>query len=510
MTSNAAPTAPSDRQEEQSFAQHLHLLRKRPSQDELLETTTSPIFTMPVLKITEKSLSQGAPEPFPQYGLLGGLVDVLQNKEQSILRNELHNDQDPRIFFNVAAPSSTFICGSQGSGKSHTLSCLLENCLSRSDAGPLPKPLTGIVFHYDTFISDDGGSPCEAAFLSSNPQIQRTYQRLNVQVEPLQINDFDLNTKRMIEIMAIDNSETVPLYVHTLYRILREMRVVQQEAGGKFSYREFKRQVMDSGLSPAQLGPLNQRLDTLESFMPRAQVDRTPANTKKKTQKGKHSITKSGWDSKPGWLTIVDLSCPCVTPESACSLFNVCLSLFIEQSMAAGRVIALDEAHKYMGDSAEALTLTNTLLSIIRLQRHLGARIIISTQEPTISPTLLDLCSITIAHRFTSPKWLRSLKGHLAAVATNEPQLESGAECDDADENEHRGSYSKGRAAERIFGEIVRLRVGEALLFAPTAIVGLNFVSDSTTATKTLGTDFIKIRVRNRLTTDGGKSVMAI
>lgn len=171
-TCDTATTTSRDREEAHCLAKHMHLLRKRRSQHELLEVTTTPIFTMPVLKYSEKLLSQGAPEAFPQYGLLGGLVDVLQNKERSILESDLHNSQDPRIFFNVATPSSTFICGSQGSGKSHTLSCLLENCLSRSDAGQLPKPVTGIVFHYDTFISDDGGSPCEAAFLSSNQQIQ--------------------------------------------------------------------------------------------------------------------------------------------------------------------------------------------------------------------------------------------------------------------------------------------------------------------------------------------------
>src|SRR5450432_131959 len=70
-----------------------------------------------------------------------------------------------------------------------------------------------------------------------------------------------------------------------------------------------------------------------------------------------------------------------------------------------------------MNASAEANTLTGTLLSTIRLQRHLGARIVISTQEPTISPALLDLSSVTIVHRFTSPYWLRSLRQHLAAAA---------------------------------------------------------------------------------------------
>lgn len=157
-----------NREEDLILSQHMSLLRKPPSQHALPEMTTTPIFVMPVLRYAETLLSPGQPESFPQYGLLGGLTEVLKVQEES---GEFGNP-DPRIFFNVAPPSSTFICGSQGSGKSHTLSCLLENCLSRSKAGKLPNALTGLVFHYDTFISDYGGSPCEAAFLASDPQIK--------------------------------------------------------------------------------------------------------------------------------------------------------------------------------------------------------------------------------------------------------------------------------------------------------------------------------------------------
>ena len=157
-----------DKEEVQLLGQHLTLLRKLPSQYTLPEITTTPIFVMPMLRYAETLLSPGDPKPFPQYGLLGGLSEVLKAKEES---GEFPSP-DPRILFNVATPSSTFICGSQGSGKSHTLSCLLENCLSSSIAGRLPNPLTGLVFHYDTFISDHGGSSCEAAFLASDPEIK--------------------------------------------------------------------------------------------------------------------------------------------------------------------------------------------------------------------------------------------------------------------------------------------------------------------------------------------------
>jgi hypothetical protein len=150
--------------------------------------------------------------------------------------------------------------------------------------------------------------------------------------------------------MAVKTDEAIPLYVHTIYRILREMRIRQQALGGSFDYCEFKRELMDSGLSPTQLGPLNQRLDTLESFMPSPnERSRSKGKTPRKV--------RDDWGPKPGCITIVDLSCPCITPESACALFNICLSLFVEQSMDAGRVIALDEAHKVGGETSLTLTI---------------------------------------------------------------------------------------------------------------------------------------------------------
>lgn len=104
------------------------------------------------------------------------------------------------------------------------------------------------------------------------------------------------------------NSEAVPLYIHTIYRILREMRIVQQLMGSKFNYRDFKRQMMNSGLSPTQLGPLHQRLDTLESFMPKVQVY--------SGKKGKGKVMASGideddWASKVCTVTRLDTISNC-------------------------------------------------------------------------------------------------------------------------------------------------------------------------------------------------------
>jgi hypothetical protein len=149
----------------------------------------------------------------------------------------------------------------------------------------------------------------------------------------------------MFDLMVVDQEGgKMPLYLHAISRILREMRLKQQQSNTGFNYREFKRQVDLCDMTPHQLLPLNQRLDTLESFMPRSQTSSKPLS--QSNVGGGNEFFGSNWSIKAGTLTIVDLSCPCVTADGACALFNMCLSLFLEQHTTVGRVIGLDEAHK--------------------------------------------------------------------------------------------------------------------------------------------------------------------
>lgn len=104
-------------------------------------------------------------------------------------------------------------------------------------------------------------------------------------------------------------------------------------------FAEFKKQILSQQFSKEQMGPLNQRLLLLDDFLNRYKR----VNLNKTTQK----ILNRVWDFEPGTLTIVDLSCPFVSPADACSLFTVALSIFLEtRGTGESRIIALDEAHK--------------------------------------------------------------------------------------------------------------------------------------------------------------------
>jgi hypothetical protein len=118
--------------------------------------------------------------------------------------------------------------------------------------------------------------------------------------------------------------------------------------------------------------------------------------------------------------------------------------------------------------------------------------VVIATQEPTLSTSLIDLCNVTIVHRFLSPAWFQTLKDHLAGARL-------------ADKN--------SAAVGDIFRTIVGLQTGEALMFSPTALLRIGPWDPTTPFTKrpllTLKDSYVKVRIRKRITADGGRSIMA-
>ena len=145
------------------------------------------------------------------------------------------------------------------------------------------------------------------------------------------------------------------------------------------------------------------------------------------------------------------------------------------------------------------MAFTEELLQVIRQQRHLGTRVVIATQEPTISPRLLELCNFTIVHRFQSPEWFKTLQSYLAGA--------SAPLDDDSGDTVQKSVKSR---SEAIFKRIVNLLCGQALLFSPSAVIGLTSVPGSEQlGSVKLGMKYLHIGTRQRITVDGGKSVMA-
>lgn len=104
----------------------------------------------------------------------------------------------------------------------------------------------------------------------------------------------------------------LPLYMSVIERILRELRENQQDTGKPFQYRVFKERVKEAALTDAQLAPLQQRLETLESFMVDKQAKSYDIFARSKKGKGYESrelkITKgpiTGNDWTPKVCTLI-------------------------------------------------------------------------------------------------------------------------------------------------------------------------------------------------------------
>ncbi|KAH9071679.1 hypothetical protein EDB83DRAFT_269057 [Lactarius deliciosus] len=402
-----------------------------------------------------------------QYGVFGNITESRLPQAMS-----MQDDEFSRLYLNTNTPFSALVCGVQGSGKSHTVSVILENMFVTGcpALGQLVKPLSGLVLH----VGETGScsAPCEAAYIgvstvnnampppvvvyvapSSLKRMQQVYSRLgkNVEVKPLYFSPSELDAAAFLSLMAVNSSDHAPLYMQTVLSILREL-------GDDYTYTAFMARIEEQkkDMNPAQKAGLKQRLDLLMTFT-------QPTG---KPSKARNISTVEEQRFASGRVTIVDLSDPFVDAAMAGAIFEICIRLFQRASVDTGKVLVVDEAHKYLSDASTPTGLTRALLSLVRQQRHMSMRVIVSTQEPTVLPSaFIALCGLIILHRFASSAWWEHLKKHIPATMSS----------DDS------------------FDRVVTLKTGEALVCCPTGV-----------------RNFLVVRTRRRVTADGGVSLMAI
>ena len=212
------PPGKLDREQKRELEAHKALLSGKAKDRHSSADDAGPHKLVPIF--TGATLTALPPKTFAQYGLLG---------------ERFQNEADPRLLMHTSPPWSTFICGSQGSGKSHTLSCMLENCLHSSKASKLEHPLAGMVFHWDRFTSYGSSQICEAAYLcsvgipvrvfvspSNLKNMKATYSNLpnlptgapTPVVVPLLFDESQLDVSKMMTMMGFgERQNDLPLYM---------------------------------------------------------------------------------------------------------------------------------------------------------------------------------------------------------------------------------------------------------------------------------------------------------
>lgn len=148
-----------------------------------------------------------------------------------------------------------------------------------------------------------------------------------------------------------------------------------------------------------------------------------------------------------------------------------------------------------MSQTASSQQFAKSVIQNIRLQRHLGLRTVISTQDPHVHPELLELASFIVMHRFDSPRWFNTFRKHVGFHNTSEG------------ENTAKDRETSKLAASA-FETIMNLNAGQALVYCPRLLtVDYREVDEKVVR---LGTRLIRMQVRKRLTMDGGVTKTAL
>jgi DNA helicase HerA-like ATPase len=128
---------------------------------------------------------------------------------------------------------------------------------------------------------------------------------------------------------------------------------------------------------------------------------------------------------------IVDLRDEWIEKDEALGLFVVMLRIFAATKCEGrdfNKLVVFDEAHKYITES----DLIGQVVETIREMRHQATSVVIASQDPLSVPrAVIELTSVLLLHRMTSPQWLKHLKtalvaldeldeGHLAGLAPGE------------------------------------------------------------------------------------------
>ena len=329
------------------------------------------------------------------------------------------------VAFDTDGTNVVSVFGVQGSGKSYTVGNLIEAALFPDpELNRLPHPLAAIVFHYST---DQTYLP-EFAAMSAPNDDQRAVEllRRDYSVEPTGVADVQvivpeaLLSERQAEFPGI---EVRPLLLATRELGIDDWKLLMGVEGGDQLYikamtnlfRSLRNRLsLDSLRESIASGTLTQQQKILaETRIAFAEAFATDAGG-------------AGQHVRPGGLLIVDVRDPLIEQEEALALFMVMLRLFSQARDPDGRLfnklIVFDEAHKYMGNPR----LTNAIVQTVREMRHKGTSVVIASQNPPSVPReIIELSSIVIAHKFTSPQWLEHIRKVNAAFGREltPPQL---------------------------------------------------------------------------------------
>ncbi len=338
----------------------------------------------------------GASEMTPQYGILG-------------------KSGSQKVAIDLNGCNTISLFGVQGFGKSYTLGVIAEMA---STAVPginlLPSPLATVIFHYhksdayepeyasaaspnrkqsevDRLLRDYGASPTglqDVVLLAPDAKVeQRRKEYPGISVQPIKFASSELGAESWKFLLGAYGNDA--LYIRQLVAIMRRHR-------SGLTIDKFRQEIAAAGLPQGTQRLADDRLNLAEPYIDDEQ--------------------RLGELLRPGRTVIVDLRDEWIEKDEALGLFVVMLRIFAATKFEGrdfNKLVVFDEAHKYITES----DLIGQVVETIREMRHQATTVVIASQDPLSVPrAVIELTSILLLHRMTSPAWLKHLKSALAAL----------------------------------------------------------------------------------------------
>lgn len=419
-------------------------------QNDKTESSSTSIVEKPYME-PDFDIFIGKNKPTEQFGILG---------------TSIHGK---RIAMDFAGVNTISLFGVPGAGKSYTIGTISEMVLKQfSDINKLSAPLAGVIFHYNESMEYEpeftsmmypnskaseikklkevyGAEPDnidDVVILTPKDKVsERQAEFPSLEVHGISFNSNELNVKDWLFLLGAIGNDSV--YIRQLKFMMREMRDNITLEGLRTSVEESEL------LSTSQKALARQRLNFAGEYIDDNSQLRELL--------------------KPGRLIIVDLRDEFIVKDEALGLFVIMLNIFSSVTEYDGKhfnkFIVFDEAHKYMDNK----DLTGTIVTSIREMRHKGVNIMIASQDPPSLPIdIIELSSVLVLHKFTSPGWLKHIKKSNSSMDSLTPS------------------------------DMSMLKPGEAFIWAKEA-------TDTTVTIRPL-----KISTRPRLTMHGGATKQAL
>jgi hypothetical protein len=332
----------------------------------------------------------------PQMGILGESVD----------------DRERIVAMDLTYMNCISLFGEPGAGKSYCMGTIIEMCCARAPGiNVLPNPIATVVFHY---------SPTQiykpefaSSILPNDIAAQVATLKQKYGADPGRVEDCILLAPK--DMVAARREEfpgiaCFPLAFSSAELQAGHWKILMGAVGEDDSmYFQVMNQILRRHRGDTTVAKVRADIDT--SYLCEADKDKARIRLSLAAEYIDDDVRVKDY-IKPGRLVLVDLRDEYIQKKEALSLLIVLLQLFADTTdngKPLQKFVVFDEAHKYMRDPSLVDSLTET----IREMRHKSTSIMIASQDPPSVPLpIIELSSMTVMLKMSSPLWLK----HVAMV----------------------------------------------------------------------------------------------